>query len=199
MKNVGSTILVALRITIVCAFLFGAVYPFAVLCIGRAISPKSADGSLDYNGRGQVIGSKLIAQSFTGPGWFWPRPSAVDYKADASGGSNLAPTNPALKERVQKAIAQHLAAGDVIDRDNPLPLELALASGSGLDPDITVDAARSQIPRVARARNLSEESVTALLDANLEGRLAQTLTGAAPTVNVLRLNLALERLTAEGH
>jgi K+-transporting ATPase ATPase C chain len=193
-RKLVSSVLVSLRFVVATSLAFGALYPLAVLLPGRLIAPHAADGSLIRDDAGRVIGSELLAQSFTRPEWFWSRPSAVAYNASATGGTNLAPTNPALSKRVQDAIAAHVAAGDEVGPARPIPPDLVLASGGGLDPDITIAAARFQIPRVARARGLSIERVTALVEAHAAGTAASTLTGARPTVNVLRLNLALARL-----
>lgn len=191
-------IIQSLRLTLVCALVFGAAYPIVILGAGKLIAPAAAEGSLIRNDHGDVIGSERIAQAFTKPEWFWSRPSAVGYNASATGGSNLAPTNPALAQRVRDAIASHQSAGDEISAARPLPLDLALASGGGLDPDITLDAARFQAPRVARVRNLPVERVNALIEAHAAGDLIHTFTGASRTVNVLALNLALARLAESG-
>jgi K+-transporting ATPase ATPase C chain len=196
-KSALSSVAVSLRLIGVCGLLFGVAYPLTVLGAGKVIAPAAAEGSLIRDDHGRVIGSELIAQPFTKPEWFWSRPSACGYNASATGGSNLAPTNPALAQRVRDAIASHRSAGDEVSVTHPLPLDLAFASGGGLDPDITLEAARFQAPRVARARGLSVERVNALVDAHASGGLAQLLTGATPTVNVLELNLALARLAAE--
>jgi K+-transporting ATPase ATPase C chain len=189
-----SSFATSLRIIAACALAFGAVYPLAILAAGKVIAPAAAEGSLVRDRDGNVIGSELLAQAFTKPEWFWPRPSAVGYNASATGGSNLAPGNPALAQRVRDTIAAHRAAGDDPSAAHPLPLDLALASGGGLDPEITLDAARFQAPRVSRARHLPVERVMALVEANASGDAARWLTGAAPTVNVLHLNLALAGL-----
>jgi K+-transporting ATPase ATPase C chain len=196
-KPVLSSIAASLRVIVVCCVLFGAGYPLAVLAIGKVIAPSGCEGSLVRDDNGQVIGSELLAQAFTKPEWFWPRPSAVGYNASATGGSNLAPTNPALAERLQKTIASHREAGDEVSADKPLPLDLALASGGGLDPDITIDAARFQAPRVAQARRLTIERVQALIEAHTAGHMAHATTGMPLTVNVLRLNMALAQLAAQ--
>jgi K+-transporting ATPase ATPase C chain len=176
---------------------FGAAYPIVILGAAQVIAPAKAEGSLIRDRAGQVIGSERIAQAFTKPEWFWPRPSAVSYNASATGGSNLAPTNPALAERIQKTIESHRAAGDEVSAEHPLPLDLAFASGGGLDPDITIDAARFQAPRVARSRGLPIDRVNALIDSNAEGESVHRFTGASRTINVLTLNLALAELAAE--
>jgi K+-transporting ATPase ATPase C chain len=196
-KPVLSSIAASLRIIVVCCVLFGVGYPLAVLAIGKVIAPSGSEGSLVRDDNGRVIGSDLLAQPFTKPEWFWPRPSAVDYNASATGGSNLAPANPALAKRVNETIAKHRAAGDEVGAENPLPLDLAFASGGGLDPDITVDAARFQAPRIALARRLPIEQVHALIEAHAAGYLAHGSTGMPLTVNVFRLNMALAQLTGE--
>jgi K+-transporting ATPase ATPase C chain len=196
-KPVLSSITASLRVIGVCCVLFGAGYPLAVLAIGMVIAPSGSEGSLVRDDNGRVIGSELLAQAFTKPEWFWPRPSAVGYNASATGGSNLAPTNPALAQRVEKTIASHREVGDEVSAAKPLPLDLALASGGGLDPDITIDAAHFQAPRVAQARQLPVERVSALIEAQAVGRMAHVATGMPRTVNVLRLNIALAHLAAQ--
>jgi K+-transporting ATPase ATPase C chain len=192
-----SPVIQALRLTLVCCLAFGAAYPLVILGAAKVMAPAKAEGSLIRDQAGQVIGSERIAQAFSKPEWFWPRPSAVGYDASATGGSNLAPTNPALAERIQETIASHRAAGDDVSANHPLPIDLAFASGGGLDPDITIDAAGFQAPRVARSRGLPIDRVKALVDSNVEGALVHRFTGASPTINVLALNLALAELAAE--
>lgn len=167
----------------VCCLMYG----FAVLMIGQGLFPQGAHGSLVRDEQGLVVGSALLAQGFSRPEYFWPRPSAVGYNASAAGGSNWSPTNPELGGRGQ-AIAVKMGA----DRGHLLPADLATASGSGLDPHITLAAACFQAERVAAARGLSTGAVLGLLE-------KQTLRpGGAltpePLVNVLLANLALNRL-----
>ncbi len=141
---------------------------------------------------GRVVGSSLIGQSFTGSQWFWPRPSAAGegYDALASGGSNLAADNPTLVD----AIAQRKAALALADgvRADAIPADAVTASGSGLDPDISPEYAHQQAARVARARGLTVSAVDALVDEHVTGRIVGFL--GEPRVNVLELNLALERM-----
>lgn len=151
-------------------------HTFNILSFADGFVPEKASGSLVTGAREEIIGSRLIAQAFTSDRYFHPRPSACDYNARASSGSNLSPTNPALATRAREIIAANHAAPD-----RPIPADLVAASGSGLDPDITLAAARFQLARVAQARGLAKESVGKLLP-------------AVPTVNVLELNLALDRL-----
>ena len=169
----------------VCCLLYG----LAILGFGQAVAPKRAYGSLVFNERGEPIGSELIAQGFSRPEHFWPRPSAVDYNASAAGGSNLSPANPALRSRAQALVARMGA-----DSSHPLPADLVTASGSGLDPHITLAAALYQAGRVAAALGLTAATVTDLVeDAAIRPGGALT---PERTVNVLQLNIALNRLGA---
>ena len=167
----------------VCCLLYG----LAILLLAQGLFPSSANGSLVRDQQGVILGSECVAQGFSSPGYFWPRPSAVDYNASAAGGSNWSPANPELRTR-----AQSLAAKMGADRGKPLPADLATASGSGLDPHITLMAARFQAERVATARGLSLEKVTDLLKQKAL-RPGWALT-PEPVVNVLLLNVALNRL-----
>jgi potassium-transporting ATPase KdpC subunit len=168
----------------------GIAYPLAVTAIAQVAFPRQANGSLIVRD-GQAIGSELIGQPFDAPRYFWGRPSATapfPYNAAASSGSNLGPTNPVLLEAVQ-ARAKMLHDADP-GNTQPIPVDLVTASGSGLDPDISVAAALYQVPRVARARGLSQARVEALVRQYTERRQWGVL--GEPRVNVLRLNLALD-------
>ncbi len=177
--------------------LTGLAYPALVSGLGRACFPRQAAGRLIVR-EGRVIGSDLIGQSFTDPSHFWGRPSAtVDadgkphpYHGAASGGRNLAASNPELR----KAVAERIAALRAADPEEtgPVPVDLVTASASGLDPHISPAAAAYQVRRVARARGLAEGRVQALVAAHTEGPLLGIL--GEPRVNVLRLNLALDEL-----
>jgi K+-transporting ATPase ATPase C chain len=167
----------------ICCLLYGLV----ILFFGQSVTPNSTDGSLVRDEQGEIVGSELIAQGFTRPEYFWPRPSAVDYNASAAGGSNLSPTNPELRSRAEAIMTKMgVAIG------NPLPADLVTASGSGLDPHITLAAAKYQAERVAAARGLSITTVMGLLE-NYAKRPGGALT-PEHMVNVLLVNMALDRL-----
>jgi K+-transporting ATPase ATPase C chain len=179
----------SIRFTLVTAVLFGLGYPLVVTGIAHVLFPRQAAGSLILR-NGQVIGSELIAQSFTSERYFHPRPSDAGngYDATASGGSNLAQSNAKLMQRIQGDI-------DALEKQNPgkpVPIDMVTTSASGLDPDITPDNAHYQAPRVAKARGLSLDAVNKLIAAHTEGRQLGFL--GEPRVNVLELNLALDQL-----
>lgn len=179
----------AIRFTLVTTVLLGLCYPLLVTAIAGVVFPHKAAGSLILKD-GQVIGSELLAQSFTSDRYFHPRPSAAGngYDATASGGSNLAQSNTKLVQRVQGDI-------DKLGAENPgkpVPIDMVTTSGSGLDPDITPDNANFQAPRVAKARGLSEDQVRNLIAGNTSGRQLGLL--GEPRINVLALNLALDKL-----
>jgi K+-transporting ATPase ATPase C chain len=176
--------------------LTGIIYPLLVTGIATIAFPHQARGSLIVR-NGKPVGSQLIGQSFSDPKYFWSRPSATSpqpYNGAGSGGSNLGPLNPALTDAVKMRI-QALQAADPGNKA-PVPVDLVTASGSGLDPHISVAAAQYQMARVAHARSLDVRAVQALVAAHMEGRLWGVF--GEPRVNVLELNLALDDHGARG-
>ena len=190
----------AIAFTLLMTLLTGILYPFAMTGVSQILFPHQANGSL-VEQNGKVIGSSLIGQNFTSDKYFHSRPSATTtadpadatktipapYNAANSGGSNLGPTNQSLIDGVKTA-AQQLQT----ENPAPIPVDLVTASGSGLDPDITPAAAQFQIPRIAKARNMPEAKVASLLDQLTQPRTFGVL--GEPTVNVLKINLALDNM-----
>ena len=188
-------VIVTLRMFAVLTLLTGVMYPFSITFLAQTAFPNQANGSLII-AAGRIIGSELIGQANQDARYFWPRPSAVDYMEGSapgalgsSGASNLGPTSDALQTQVEaRAVAFRSANG--LAPGTELPADILLASGSGLDPHISPDAARLQIARVAAARGIDPARVTALVDAQVEEPQLGFL--GNPRVNVLRLNLALD-------
>jgi len=182
-------LILALRFTLITTLVFGLIYPLVVTGLSKLLFPKQAAGSLiEKNGR--VVGSKLIGQSFSGDKYFHSRPSAAGngYDASASSPSNLAPTNQALIDRVKSDVAK-------LQQENPgvpIPTDLVTASGSGLDPEISPAAAEFQIPRIAKARGISVDSLKSLVARHTQARTWGIF--GEPRVNVLELNLDLDSL-----
>lgn len=180
----------AVSLLVVMALLLGVGYPIVVLGIGTVFFPRQAAGSLVYRGHA-LVGSNLIGQSFTAAKYFWGRPSASvpqPYNALASGGSNLGPLNPALLDSVDANKKLYMSANP--NNTSPIPVDLVTASGSGLDPDISVAGALFQAERVAKARNLPPARVTALIRSRQQGSLFGIMGEAR--INVLELNMALD-------
>jgi K+-transporting ATPase ATPase C chain len=185
----------ALTLFVLLSIITGMVYPMVATGIAQAIFPKAANGSLIIK-NGKPVGSKLIGQNFVNPGYFWGRPSATSpqpYNGIASGGSNQGPLNPALTDAVKGRI-EALHAADPANM-LPIPVDLVTASASGLDPEISLAAARYQASRIAKVRNLSPENVASLIDAHAQGR-QWGIFGEA-RVNVLQLNMALDELSGK--
>ena len=185
----------ALRLLFVLTVLTGVIYPLALTGIAQIIFPTQANGTL-IEQDGKAIGSQLIGQPFDDPRYFWGRPSATSpfpYNAAASSGSNLGPSSAELREIVRQRVEALRAAGP--DSALPVPVDLVTTSASGLDPHISVAAARYQVPRVARARGLPEETLLELVNQHTAGRALGFL--GEPCVNVLALNLALDAVQVE--
>ena len=187
MKEIKRAVLLFVALSI----LTGVFYPLAVTVLAQILFPKQVSGSLIYATDGKPAGSVLIGQPFSDPKYFWPRPSATTdfpYNALASGGSNLAPTNKGLILQVAERVKYFRESGV----QGPLPPDLVTSSGSGLDPHISPEAALVQIARIAKERNVPEETVYSLVQNNVEGRQFGFL--GVPRVNVLKLNLDLDKL-----
>jgi K+-transporting ATPase ATPase C chain len=185
--NITRNLLIAVLMTIVTTLLFGVVYPLAMTGLAQAFFPANANGQL-IERSGHVIGSHIIGQSFSSPGYFHGRPSAAGtgYDAANSGGTNLGPTNRKLVDAVKAAV-------DAAKKENPsapVPIDLVTSSASGLDPHLSPAAALFQVPRVARERHATEADVQRVVESHVEGRQWGFL--GEPRVNVLDLNLALD-------
>jgi len=188
-------VLQSIRQTILWTLICGIVYPVAMTLLAQLAFPRQANGSLVLRD-GKIIGSALLAQQFTGSNYFWPRPSACAYGTGAagltpSGASNLGPTSGQLQTNVINNTAAFLG-GNSLPANTPVPAEMVFASGSGLDPHISPEAARLQIARVAAARGLGPDKIAALVDKFTEGSQWGFL--GEPRVNVLLLNIALDEM-----
>ncbi len=184
-------LVVAARVTLVTLALTGFAYPLLVTGLAQVMFGGRANGSLVKDGKGSVVGSELIAQGFTRPGYFQPRPSAAGngYDATASGGSNLGTTSAKLKKRAEDDLAR--LSRENPDAPGPVPVELLSASASGLDPHLSKEAALWQAPRVAKARGVAVDRVRAAVESFVEGRDLGFL--GEERVNVLMLNLSIDQ------
>jgi K+-transporting ATPase ATPase C chain len=184
----------AIRMTVLTAVLLGLLYPLAVTGVAQVLFPGAADGSL-VRADGRVVGSAYIAQAFSQDKYFWPRPSAAgdDYDAMASAASNLGPTSKTLVDRVKADVEAQTKANPGLEGGS-VPVDMVTTSGSGLDPDITVANAWAQAARVAQARGMSRAAVLRLVGEYTTGRTLGFI--GEPRVNVLALNIALDRSAA---
>ncbi|CAM4108334.1 MULTISPECIES: K(+)-transporting ATPase subunit C [Bacillus cereus group] len=180
-----------IRITFTFLVLCGLVYPLIVTGIAQAVMKDNADGSLIYNDKNEVVGSKLIGQNFTDPRYFHGRVSSIEYKAEASGSNNYAPSDQDLAKRVEKSIADWKVQNPSVPVTE-VPIDLVTNSGSGLDPDISPQAAYVQVDRISKLTNIPKEKLDQLIKNQTEGA-ALGLFGE-DRVNVLKLNLELQKL-----
>jgi potassium-transporting ATPase KdpC subunit len=183
-------LMISILYTLVTTVLLGVIYPLVVTGLAQVMFPRQANGDLIKQGD-KLVGSHLIGQPFTAPGYFWSRPSAAGtagYDPTASSGSNLGPTNKMLTDRVNASVQQLQPTNP----GTPIPVDLATASGSGLDPDISPAAADFQVPRVAKERGMSQQDVRAAVARHAKGRQWGFL--GEPRVNVLDLNLDLDAI-----
>ena len=188
LKEIRPAIVFVVALTIIT----GLIYPFVMTGLAQVLIPWRANGSLVTDEKGQVVGSELIAQGFSNPAYFQPRPSAAGekgYDAANSSGSNLGPTSKKLRDRITEDLKRLQEENP--DATAPVPAELVTTSGSGLDPDLSPKGMLWHVPRVAKARGVSAERVKAVVDANVEGSTFGIL--GEPRVNVLLVNLALDR------
>jgi K+-transporting ATPase ATPase C chain len=190
--RMGTTLVIAVRAAILTLVLTGIVYPLVTTGVAKVLFPRQAEGSMVTDEKGRVVGSELIGQGFSKPYYFQPRPSAAGdkgYDATASSGSNFGTTSKKLRERVEADIVRLQKENP--DAPAPVPSELVAASESGLDPEISPEAARWQVPRVAKTRGVASERVREVVEGLVDGREFGFL--GEPRVNVLILNLALDR------
>jgi K+-transporting ATPase ATPase C chain len=186
------TMTIAIRTTVVTIVLTGLIYPFVMTGLAQILFPWRANGSLVMDEKGEVVGSELIAQGFANPAYLQPRPSAAGekgYDATSSGGSNLSTTSKKLQDRVTEDLKRLKAENP--EASGAVPAELVTTSASGLDPHLSPEGALWQVPRIAKAREVSPERVKAVIDSSIEGRTFGIL--GEPRVNVLLVNLALDR------
>jgi len=192
MKEFLQQIKISVVATLVFAIVLCGIYPMVVWIFGQAVFPFQANGSLITNSNGQVVGSRIIGQNFTGPQYFEPRPSYAGngYDPTASGGSNLGPTSQKLAANIEQAVAAYRTENG-LSSTIAVPADAVTGSASGLDPDIGIANAEIQAPRVAKARNMSLTDVQALMNQNIDGKSLGIF--GEPGVNVLTLNIVLDQ------
>lgn len=186
MKVIFSSIRISLFLMLLC----GLLYNLVVTGIAQAVMPGKASGSLIYNDKGDMVGSELIGQTFTDPKFFQSRVSSIDYKADGSGTPNYAPSNPEMLKRVQASVEDWKTNNPDVPVSQ-LPIDLISNSGSGLDPHISPEAAKAQIPRISKLTGIAPEKLESLVSANTQERELGFL--GEPAVHVLKLNLDLQK------
>lgn len=184
-------VMTSVRTSLLLMLLCGLVYNLSVTGIAQLVMPHKADGSLIYDSNGDVIGSEWIGQSFTDPKLFHGRVSSIDYNAAGSGTPNYAPSNPDLIARIQQSLEDWQTNNPDVPVSR-LPADLITNSGSGLDPHISPEAAKAQIPRISKLTGIAAEPLESLVDDNTEGRKLGFL--GEPVVNVLKLNIALRNM-----
>jgi K+-transporting ATPase ATPase C chain len=188
---------IAISLFITLMVIVAVIYPLLITSLAELFFPWQAEGSLIRNSKGEVIGSNLIGQPFSAQKYFWTRPSATaefPYNPLASGGSQLGPTNKELIRQISERVRSLMSSPGMA---GPIPSDLVMASGSGLDPHISLESALAQIPRVAGSRGLDEERLREIVSDNLEGRMFGFL--GEPRINVLRLNLTLDGVEVDSH
>ncbi len=179
-------LLIGLRLTLITMILFGVIYPLVITGIAKLLPSHGNGQTIEVNGK--IVGFDVIGQSFTSEKYFNGRPSAVNYNAASTGGSNKGPTNPEYLQQVEQRIADFLKQNPDVKREN-IPVDLVTASGGGLDPHISIQGAMVQIPRIAKARGISEEA----LEKIVAQYTSHSFFGLAPTtLHVLKLNIALD-------
>jgi K+-transporting ATPase ATPase C chain len=181
----------AIRVSLVFLVLCGIVYPLVCTGIAQVLMPANANGSMIQNSKGEIVGSELIGQKFADPKYFQGRVSSIDYKAEASGTNNYAPSNPDMLKRTQESIENWKANNPDVPVSQ-LPIDLITNSGSGLDPHITPQSAKAQVPRVSKLTGIPVAQLQQLVEQRTEGRDLGLF--GEPRVNVLQLNLALNAL-----
>lgn len=187
MKLIGTIVRTSLVLMVLC----GLIYNLAVTGIAQAVMPHEANGSLVANANGEIVGSELIGQKFTDPKYFQNRISSIDYNAAGSGTPNYSPSNPDMIERTKASVEEWKVNNPDVPV-NELPIDLINNSGSGLDPHISPAAAKVQIPRISKLTGLSESDLQSLVTSHTNGRDLGFL--GEPTVNVLMINLDLQKL-----